>query len=76
MHDPEEYNSHQRKVTSKYYTGSENFFQFPAVRQWRGLHSILGNGHNRTIIENGDNQDHERGEIELPNQSDQHESKL
>jgi len=75
MNQKEEDNSDDGHVCSKNNTSGEDFFQLPWVRKRRRLHSILGNGHDGSIVQDGDNKDHERGEVEFPYQSNEHESK-
>ena len=44
-HYLEKYDSHQCQVTPKHNPSSKYFLQFPAIRQGRWLHSVLGNCH-------------------------------
>jgi hypothetical protein len=50
-----------------------DFSKVPMVRALTGQHSVQGEGHDGTIVEEGNDQDHEGREIELKSKG--HDSK-
>jgi len=74
MNKPEEDHGHNGLVGSKNNAGGENLLEFPGVRERRRLDSVLGDCHDGAIIEDGNDEHHERREVELPDEGDEHEA--
>ena len=52
----------------------EDLSEIPAVRLVRGQDTVDGEGHDGTIVEKGDDQDHERREVELEREGEDGEA--
>jgi hypothetical protein len=69
--DDEEDDGRQGQVETVSDTVGENLGQVPRVRGARRQDSVQRQGHDGTVVQDGDDQDHEGGEVELPDESHQ-----
>jgi len=74
MNKPEEHHSHDWHIGSKDNACGKDFLELPWVRHGRWLDSIFGDGHDGSVIENSNDQDHEWWEVELPYKCNKQES--
>ncbi|KAF7814468.1 hypothetical protein G2W53_028437 [Senna tora] len=71
---PEEDNCHDCQVSTEDDPGGENLVELPGVRHGGWLDSVLGDGHDGAVVEDGDDEDHEGGEVVLPDECEEHEA--
>ena len=68
VHDGEEGDGGGGKVKTVTDTVGEDLSKIPRVGGGRGQDSVEGEGHDGTIVKNGDDKNHERREVELPDE--------
>lgn len=71
--EPEEEHAHEGEVGPDDDPGGEDLVEPPRVGDGGRLDPVLGNGHDGAVVQDGDDEHHERREVELPYQGDEQE---
>ena len=72
--DRDEGDGRQREVETVRNGEREDLGQVPTVRSIRGEHTVNGERHDRAVVEEGNDQDHERREVELEREGEDSEA--
>lgn len=73
VNEPEEEHGHEGEVGPNDNPSGKDLIELPRVGDGRRLHPVLGNGHDGAVVEDGNDEHHERWEVELPDQGEEKE---